>query len=60
MGKNILRLASDEDELILPKYKKIFLINKIKFKNGKSCKFKSRIRIHGDYKDHMILEMVIF
>ena len=55
--KNILRLASDEDELILPKYKKNFPSSiKLNLKNGKSCKFKSRIRIHGDYKDHMILE----
>ena len=56
-AKNILRLASDEDEIILKKYKKNFPSStKLNLKDGKSCKLKSRIRIHGDYKDHMIWE----
>jgi len=52
--KNYLNAYKEPNKIILEKYKKKFLANiSIRFNNDLECIFPSKIRINGDYKDHL-------
>jgi hypothetical protein len=53
-GINYFKIFKDPSDAILKKYKKKFSANiKVLFDNGLECSFQSKIRVSGDWKDHM-------
>jgi len=53
-AKNYFKILGSKDNNILPKYKKTFSATiKAEFSNGLECSFKAKIRVNGDWKDHI-------
>ena len=53
-SKNLLRLNTNNNKLILKKYKKNYkAIVYVEFSENILCKFDAKIKINGDFKDHI-------